>query len=156
MKILATTVCLALTPIAVFAETESVTTIAIGQANDFFDPLSGSLQLYKTETIYDQFEHGVDAKIQLSKMHCFGSMQIVIGLVAGGGHCALTDVDGDRILQSWSIDQVALGKGWGTWRFIAGTGKHEGISGRGLFANESVARTGQLTSTISGVVTWPD
>ncbi|SMX22598.1 hypothetical protein [Boseongicola aestuarii] len=140
----------------VFAETVQTERVSYGMASNFFDPLSNNLIAYKTETKYDEFEQGEDDRLKLAAMHCFGSFVIVRGITSGGGNCTLTDVNGDRVLQAWRIDHVTLGKGYGTWSFIGGTGAHEGITGRGYFLNEETARSGIVKITTTGTVTWPE
>ena len=140
----------------VFAETVVTERVSYGMASNFFDPLSNNLMVYKTETKYDEFEQTDDDRLKLASMHCFGSFTIVRGITTGGGNCTMTDVNGDRVLQAWRIDNVALGKGFGTWNIIGGTGAHEGISGRGRYLNEETARSGIVKITTNGTLTWPD
>ncbi|QMU58094.1 MAG: hypothetical protein GKR98_07730 [Boseongicola sp.] len=139
-----------------FAETYEVNSVAFGVASNFFDPLSENLIVFRTETKYDRFEVADAGRLEMEAIHCFGSFVIVRGKTSGGGNCTITDVNGDRVLQRWSIDDVALGKGFGTWSYIGGTGAHEGISGRGYYVNEEIARTGEVKNTIHGTVTWPE
>ncbi|WP_152544632.1 hypothetical protein [Actibacterium mucosum] len=142
---------------SVHAETYEVKTTGYGKANDFFDPLSGELQRYKSELSYDRFD-GTDenAPLVLVGGRCFGSFVIVRGEPRGGGNCVFVDKNGDKVLQEWRLDEVDLGIGRGTYYFVGGTGAHVGISGRGYYTNEAVARTGETKTTIVGTVSWPD
>ncbi len=140
----------------VFAETRVTERVSYGTANNFFDPLSNNLIAYRTEIKYDEFEQSDDDRLKLVAMHCYGSFTIVRGITKGGGTCTMTDVNGDRVLQNWRIDHVELGKGFGTWNIIGGTGAHEGITGRGYYMNEEIARSGTVKNTVTGTVTWPE
>ena len=140
----------------VLAETRVTERVSYGKATNFFDPLSNNLIAYKTETKYDEFEQPDDDRLKLASMHCFGSFTIVRGITTGGGACTMTDVNGDRVLQNWRIDHVELGKGYGTWNIVGGTGAHKGITGRGYYLNEETARSGIVKITTTGTLTWPD
>ncbi len=140
----------------VSAETRVTERVSYGTANNFFDPLSNNLIAYRTEIKYDEFEQPEDDRLKLVAMHCFGSFNIVRGITKGGGTCTMTDVNGDRVLQNWRIDHVELGKGYGTWNIVGGTGEHEGITGRGYYRNEEAARSGIVKITTNGTVTWPE
>ena len=156
MKVSPLAVCLSVLSFAASAETIDLQLVATGNENSFFVPLSGDIQVYRTEAIYDQIEQRPNDRLEIASLHCFGSFRVLTGLATGGGHCTLEDVQGDQILQEWTIDKVALGQAFGTWHFVAGTGKHQDVSGRGAWANETVARTGAIRNTISGIVTWSE
>ncbi len=138
------------------AETYEVRTVGYGSSNDFFEALSGSLQVYKSDFTYERYENAEDSRLKIASGRCFGSFVIIKGEPNGGGNCVFTDVNGDKVLQEWRLDEVGLGIGHGTYHLIGGTGAHAGISGRGFYTNELVARTGETKTTIIGTATWPD
>ena len=43
--------------------------------------------------------------------------------------------DGDKIYCRWEITSVSEGVRYGTWEYISGTGRYEGIKGTGTFAS---------------------
>ena len=138
------------------AETVDVSTTGYGTSNNFFEALSGDLQVYKSDFSYDRYDHADDARLKIASGRCFGSFVIVRGQPGGGGNCVFTDVNGDKVLQEWRLDEVSLGVGRGTYHFIGGTGAHAGLSGRGYYTNDLIARTGETKTTITGTITWPD
>lgn len=138
------------------AEAYKIETVGYGQSNDYFEALAGNLQVYKSDFTYDRYEYADDARLKIASGRCFGSFIIINGEPNGGGNCVFTDVNGDKVLQAWNLDEVALGVGHGTYYLIGGTGAHEGISGRGYYTNELVSRTGETRTTISGTISWPD
>ncbi len=138
------------------AEIYKIETVGYGQSNDYFEALAGNLQVYKSDFTYDRYEYADDARLKIASGRCFGSFTIINGEPNGGGNCVFTDVNGDKVLQAWNLDEVALGVGHGTYHLIGGTGAHEGISGRGYYTNELVARTGETRTTINGTISWPD
>ncbi len=51
--------------------------------------------------------------------------------VTGNGYLALTDKDGDKIYMRWDIKPPSPNE----WAFLKGTGKFEGIKGKGTFSS---------------------
>jgi hypothetical protein len=64
---------------------------------------------------------------------CIGAMKIVKGAINEFGLCTYTRPDGDKIFMSYEATGQ-MGKGVnGTFNFVGGTGKCEGMSGNGEF-----------------------
>jgi len=55
-----------------------------------------------------------------------------------------------------AVDTVEEGAAFGTWHFVGGTGLHEGVAGRGFFAQVSNSLTGAREMSITGVAVWPE
>ena len=138
------------------AQTYAVSATSYSTSTSFFTPLSGSLQVYRSQSTLERYEGLAGSRLEIVEGTCFGSFIIVRGTPSGGGNCIFTDVNGDQVLQAWNIDQVEQGKGYGTWYFVGGTGAHEGINGRGTYADETDALSGTSKNTITGTVTWPE
>ena len=65
------------------------------------------------------------------------------GLGSGQGYGDQTDRDGDKVYWTWEGKMLKGGKFgtgyWaGTWAFVKGTGKFEGIQGRGTFQSYDI------------------
>ena len=143
-------------PLSALAESRDSVTVSHGTSDNYFEALSGALQVYRSQFTIERFENLDGSDPIFESGDCFGSFVILRGIPSGGGNCVFVDANGDRALQAWSIDSVDLGIGRGTWHFIGGTGAHEGISGRGYYESKTVARTGETTNTIHGTVSWPE
>lgn len=140
----------------VVAETIDVSATSYSSSNSFFEALSGDLQVYRSQSSLERYEGIEGSRLDIVEGSCFGSFIILRGTPSGGGNCIFTDVNGDQVLQAWTVDHVKQGQGFGTWHFIGGTGAHEGITGRGTYADETNALTGKSKNVIVGTVTWPD
>lgn len=147
---------LVIIPLSATAESRDSSSVSYGTSNNYFEALSGELQVYRSQFTIDRFENLDGSDPIFESGDCFGSFVILRGIPSGGGNCVFVDANGDRALQAWSIDSVDLGIGRGTWHFIGGTGAHAGITGRGYYESETVARTGETKNTIHGTVSWPD
>ena len=70
--------------------------------------------------------------------HCVGAVAIIRGVSKGSGYCRNVDAaTGDLVLVEWE----ANGKpGTGTFRYVYGTGKWKGITGRGEYQPAAATR----------------
>ena len=70
--------------------------------------------------------------------HCVGAVAIIRGVSTGSGYCRNVDAaTGDLVLVEWE----ASGKpGTGTFRYVYGTGKWKGITGRGEYQPVAATR----------------
>jgi hypothetical protein len=140
----------------VLAQTFDVDIVGYGKVENFFDALSGDIMVARSGSTLDRFEGLDGTPLDGMTMECFGSTVILNGLADGAGNCIFTDPDGDKVLQAWTVDEVGEGVAFGTWHFIGGTGRHEGVRGRGHYSNTTVALTGAKEMAITGVATWPE
>jgi len=62
------------------------------------------------------------------------------GGMVGGGYKTFTASDG-QVFAKFTINKLADTGGSGSWEFIKGTGKYEGITGRGDFTSTNVSPT---------------
>jgi hypothetical protein len=71
-----------------------------------------------------------------------------------GGYCIVTDLDGDQATVIWqqTSDPNAGKGGSGTFEYIAGTGKYQGISGKNTFF--AVTQVNWADGKSSGYATW--
>ena len=116
--------------------------------------LSDSLIAIRALTAYDRFEPAMDGgPVTGTSGKCFGSIVIDKGQPAGAGLCDLADGDGDAVVTEWSADgMTAEGRMTGSWRYVGGTGKFEGITGSGTF-NAGTGADGNYTNMIDGSYT---
>lgn len=138
------------------AQSYDVDIVGYGQAENFFEALSGDLMVTQSGSTLDRFEGLEGTPLEGMTARCFGTTTILRGVANGSGNCVFTDPDGHKVLQSWTVDSVGEGVGLGTWHFVGGTGPHDGVSGRGYFEQESNALTGARILAITGVATWPE
>lgn len=136
------------------AQDISVDTVGTGTTQQFFEPLSGDLMVTDSRSTIDVFEGLDDTPLAGMTARCFGSTTILRGVPRGNGNCVFTDPDGDKVLQSWAVDQVGQGTSSGTWFFVGGTGKHEGIVGRGHFNRYTQNTSGRTETHIAGEARW--
>ncbi len=136
------------------AQSFDVDIVGYGTSENFFEALSGDLMVTRSGSTMDRFDGLEGTPLAGMTVRCFGATTILNGVADGNGNCVFTDPEGDKVLQAWTVDEVGAGIAFGTWRFIGGTGKHEGIRGRGHFTDLSVARTGAKEMSIVGVANW--
>ncbi|WP_375255885.1 hypothetical protein [Yoonia sp.] len=139
-----------------FAQSYDVDITATGQAENFFEALSGDLMVTRSGSTIDNFQGLEGTPLEGATGRCFGATMFVNGVPDGLGNCVFEDQNGDRILQAWTVDTFVDGVSYGTWRFVGGTGAHEGVTGRGHFERETVGLTGANTTRIIGVASWPE
>lgn len=140
----------------VLAQSFDVDIVGYGQAENFFEPLSGDLMVNRSSSTMDRFDRLEGTPLAGMTARCFGAVTILNGIADGAGNCVFTDPDGDKILQAWTVDEVGRGVSYGTWRFIGGTGRHDGVRGRGHYTNSTVAVTGSKEMSIIGFASWPE
>jgi len=140
--------------ISVMAQTYEVDIVGYGTAENFFEPLSGDLMVTRSSSSIERFEGLQSTPLAGMTATCFGSTTILRGIVDGSGNCVFTDPSGDKVLQAWTVDEIGEGFAAGTWRFIGGTGRHQGVKGRGHFTQETNALTGSKVMSIIGVAQW--
>ena len=138
------------------AQSFDVDFIAYGKTEQFFEALSGDLMVVRSGSIIDRVEGLEGTLLEGMTMRCFGATTIMMGRPNGTGNCVLTDPDGDQVLQAWTVDSIAPGAAFGTWYFVGGSGKHEGISGRGHFSQITETISGSRELSVSGVTNWPE
>lgn len=138
------------------AQSFEVDFIAYGQTEQFFEALSEELMIVRSGSTLDRVEGLEGTLLEGMTMRCFGSTTILMGRPNGTGNCVLTDSDGDQVLQAWTVDDIAPGAAFGTWFFIGGSGKHEGISGRGYYSQTTEAMSGSRELSVWGVANWPE
>jgi len=61
------------------------------------------------------------------------------GVTSGNGYEEMTDKDGDKIYKTWEGKAVAENRWEGEYTILKGTGKFEGIKGKGTFTAYVVA-----------------
>ncbi len=61
------------------------------------------------------------------------------GVAFGHGYEEVTDKDGDKYYSKWTGKAVGEGRWEGEYTILKGTGKYEGIKGKGTWSLESVA-----------------
>ena len=66
-------------------------------------------------------------------------MNLKTGLGSGTGHGVTTDRDGDKMHWTWKGKTVKPGIWEGTLAYVKGTGKYEGIKGKGTYTNYTIA-----------------
>jgi len=138
------------------AQSFDVAFTAYGQTEQFFEALSAKLMVVRSGSTLDRVEGLEGTLLEGMTMRCFGATTILMGRPDGTGNCVLTDPDGDQVLQAWKVDDIGPSVAFGTWYFIGGSGKHEGISGRGHFSQITDTISGSREVSISGVTTWPE
>ena len=72
-----------------------------------------------------------------------------------GGHCVITDIDGDQAYVKWENAGNSTKTGTplrGTFEYTGGTGKYAGISGRSRFTG--IRMVDWADGTASGYSTW--
>ncbi|MCV2882845.1 hypothetical protein [Actibacterium sp. XHP0104] len=85
---------------------------------------------------------------------CFGSVEIIVPNVTGGGHCVYTDTQGDMAVLTWTSTQLTEGGGTaGSWQLTGGSGKYAGATGGGGYATTTDNDAGIQTNQISGDIT---
>lgn len=141
---------------SVHADPIAVTLSASGTSSNFFEPLAGDLQVYKTDGTYTTFEGLEGTRLDVTSLRCFGTFSLTRGVPQGGGNCIMADVNGDKVLVQSRVHSVALGESAGTWSFLGGTGAHVGITGQGGYMERTNARTGGTEIAITGHANWPD
>ncbi len=79
---------------------------------------------------------------------CPGYNELCDGVSLGSaGRCVGTDMDGDKIFNTWQGDHGTVPlKFNGTYEFVGGTGKYAGIRGQGTFRANAVPTTEQVQS----------
>jgi len=130
--------------------------IAYGKTEQFFEALSEKLMVVRSGSTMDRVEGLEGTLLEGMTMRCFGATTILMGQPNGTGNCVLTDPDGDQVLQAWTVDVIGSGTAFGTWYFIGGSGKHEGISGRGHYSQITETISGSRELSVSGVASWPE
>ncbi len=138
------------------AQSFDVDFIAYGKTEQFFEALSGDLMVVRSGSTLDRVEGLEGTLLEGMTMRCFGATTILMGRPTGTGNCVLTDPEGDQILQAWTVDDISPGAAFGTWHFIGGSGKHEGISGRGHYSQTTESISGSRELSVSGVASWPE
>lgn len=138
------------------AQSFSVDIIGYGEAENFFEALSGDLMVNRSGSTLNRFEGLEGTPLDGMTARCFGMTTFLNGVANGHGNCVFTDPGGHKVLQSWTVDTVGEGVAFGTWHFVGGTGPHEGVSGRGYFGQESNTLTGEREMSIRGVAMWPE
>jgi len=156
MKLIATALALTLIAPAASAQEFDVSIIGYGKTEQFFEPLSGDLMVTDSRSQFDEFEGLEGTPLDGMSGRCFGSATILRGVIRGHGNCVFTDPEGDKVLQAWSVDEVAQGGSAGTWHFVGGTGKHEGVTGRGHFTRLTNNTAGTTETRIYGTARWPE
>ena len=86
-------------------------------------------------------------------------MNFKTGLGSGHGYGVVTDRDGDKYFFTWKGKRVRGEKGWtgywiSQWTIVKGTGKYEGIQGKGTSYTYNVAK-GQSYSDWEAEVELP-
>lgn len=138
------------------AQSFDVDIVGYGQAENFFEALSADLMVNQSGSTLDSFDGLEDTPLEGMTARCFGTTTFLKGVASGNGNCVFTDPAGHKVLQAWAVDTVTEGSAFGTWHFVGGTGSHEGIAGRGLFAQVSNSLTGAREMSITGVAVWPE
>jgi hypothetical protein len=140
----------------ILAQSYDVDFVGYGQPENFFEPLSGDLMVVRSGSTMDRFEGLEETPLEGMTMRCFGATTILNGMTDGSGNCVFTDINGDKILQAWTVDEIGSGSAYGTWHFVGGTGRHEGVRGRGHYSQLTVAASGSKEMSIVGVASWPE
>ena len=61
--------------------------------------------VYKSDFTYDRYEYPEDARLKIASGRCFGGMVILRDVPNGGGNCVFTDVNGDKVLRAWRLNE---------------------------------------------------
>ena len=138
------------------AQSYDVEIVGYGEAENFFEALSGTLMVNQSGSTLNSFDGLEGTPLEGMTARCFGFTTFLNGVAEGNGNCVFTDPDGHKVLQVWTVDTVGEGVAHGTWHFVGGTGPHEGVIGRGYFDQESNTLTGARVLSITGVATWPE
>ena len=156
MKLFATALALTLSTTLAVAQEIQVEIVGYGMTEQFFEPLSGDLMVTDSRSRFEEFEGLDGTPLDGMTGRCFGSAIILRGVIRGDGNCVFTDPEGGKVLQAWSVDEVGQGGSAGTWHFVGGTGKHEGIAGRGHFTRLTNNTAGTTETRIFGMARWPE
>ena len=156
MKLIATALALTLIAPATSAQEFDVEIIGYGKTEQFFEPLSGDLMVTDSRSRFEEFENLEGTPLEGMTGRCFGNATILRGVPRGNGNCVFTDPEGAKVLQAWSLDEVGQGRSAGTWHFVGGTGKHEGVTGRGHFVRLTNNTAGTTETRIYGTARWPE
>jgi hypothetical protein len=81
--------------------------------------------------------------LHLGPANCFEGFFVVDGKGSSKGYCAFGDPDGDRIFTAFSGSFGQEGAN-GTNEIIGGTGKYDGIQGRGPWKCSSTGNNGEI------------
>ena len=127
----------------------------MGQSSQEVMALGENHMLIHTSTSYDTYQmDSADDPMQGMKGPCFGSMEVMAGKVAGGGHCAFTHMNGDMASIKWTATGMSPeGAVTGDWEVTGGTGKWMGATGGGTFSSMTDQATGASENTVEGEVT---
>ena len=80
-------------------------------------------------------------------------MNTKTGLGSGHGYNEYTDRDGDKYFATWEW-KTGKSDSSATWRIVRGTGKFEGIKGKGTWISTNVTPN-QAYTDYEGEVEWP-
>jgi hypothetical protein len=138
------------------AETFDVNIVGYGKSENFFEPLSGDIMVTRSGSTMDRFDGLEGTPLEGMTARCFGAATILNGIADGKGNCVFTDPTGNQILQSWTVDEIGAGVAYGTWYFVGGTGRHQGVHGRGHYSQQSDAVSGTNQMEIVGTAKWPE
>ncbi|MFN0264157.1 hypothetical protein ACKTEK_09805 [Tepidamorphus sp. 3E244] len=87
---------------------------------------------------------------------CFGFIEVLGMSTQGNGFCQWTDIAGNGVTVRWEVDSLNQdGSTNGNWRFVAGTGPWEGVSGGGTYT-VSMGEGQTRTNKITGAYVLPD
>lgn len=127
----------------------------MGQAQTEVMTLGEGHMVMHTNTLYATYEmDSADDPMQGMTGPCFGSMEVMAGKVAGGGHCAFTHTSGDMASIKWTATGMSPeGAVTGDWEVTGGTGAWMGATGGGKFSSLTNPETGASENTIEGEVT---
>jgi hypothetical protein len=127
-----------------------------GNGHSVFVPqTTESYQLPDGRTVERNFNAGFlvasqpDNPLNLNTHKCTGTTVISADgkSQVGGGHCVSVDSDGDFSWLWWRGDQAG-----GTWGYLGGTGKFDGVKGGGTWKSGQTWADGQYINTYEG--TW--
>ena len=137
------------------ADTMPTKGMGMGKADLQVMPLGENHMLMHTNTMYATYEMDTPGDpLQGMKGPCFGSMEVMSGKVAGGGHCAFTHTNGDMAAIKWTATGMSPeGAITGSWEVTGGTGKWMGATGGGTFSSLTDRETGTNENIVEGEVT---
>jgi hypothetical protein len=101
-----------------------------------------------------QNDKGPGSAFHMSGVRCpaYNDMNFNTGKGNSGGYCVIKDANGDQATLVWTIPPGPVGKGPGTFTFISGTGKYEGIKGTYPFVG--VTEVNWADGMATGYSTW--
>ena len=120
--------------------------IEVGDKEGHVIALSKSKQIYINEITGEK-----SASISIGLM----DFNIKTGMGSGHGYGITTTRDGDKQIRSWEGKSVEKGHMKGTYSYIMGTGKYEGIKGGGTWDAYSLA-PGQSYIEVEGESEIPE